>query len=118
MFLVLLAGWSAGCGTGPVTASRPAGQWDRPVPDSEPRDVLALRLDLQPASDCDEQFDLELYRDRAVDLVTWDERRGACHGRVVSIRYLSQQTSKETLLGKVQQLAVNAELCTTETCSP
>lgn len=112
LFLVLLAGCP-----GPANTPDPA-EPDRPVPDAEPRDQLVLSLDLAPASDCEERFDLALYRDRSVDLVSWDDRVGACRGRVASIRYLSRKTTKEALLGKVAQLAARAELCTSETCSP
>ena len=92
-----------GCASGPP-ALGPA-DYDRPVPASEPREELGLVVDLTPARDCEERFDLALYDNRAVDLVSWDGRKGRCVDRQVSIRYLSQQISAAQLLERVRELA-------------
>jgi hypothetical protein len=90
----------AACGAG-----RPrVATWDTPVPASEPRGTLRATVDLEAASDCDERFDLALYEDRAVELVTWDAGQG-CVGRHVEIRYLSRRTSEDDLLRHVRALA-------------
>lgn len=98
----------AGCGGGaglPALAPR----HDLPVPAEEPRAELRLRVDLPPGAGCEEEFDLALYRDRGVDLIQWDERAGACAGRSVTIRYLTQRTSAAELLGAVRKLAATVE---------
>jgi hypothetical protein len=85
-------------------AAKSAADHDRPVPASEPREELALELDLEAASDCEERFDLALYQDRRVDLVAWDDGDG-CMRRAVVIRYLSGKMGREELLEAVKDLA-------------
>lgn len=98
----------AGCGG--AAGLRPlAPRHDLPVPPGEPRAELRLRVDLPPGAGCEEDFDLALYRDRGVDLIQWDERAGACAGRGVTIRYLTQRTSAAELLGAVRKLAASVE---------
>ena len=92
----------AGCDPG--KAPKSAADHDRPVPASEPRAELSLELDLEPASDCEERFDLALYRDRRVDLVAWDDGDG-CTRRAVRIRYLSAKVSRDELFAAVKGLA-------------
>src|SRR5690606_16426778 len=87
-----------------VPASQSAADHDRPVPAGEPRAELGLELDLEPASDCEERFDLALYRDRRVDLVAWDGGDG-CTRRTVRIRYLSAQMTQAELEEAVKELA-------------
>lgn len=90
----------AACGAG-----RPRiATWDTPVPAAEPRATLRVTVDLEAAGDCDERFDLALYEDRAVELVTWDAGQG-CVGRLVEIRYLSRRLPEDDLQKRVRVLA-------------
>ena len=79
--------------------SRPTGAG------SEPRQQLSLVVDLEPAQDCEERFDLQLYRDRGVDLVRWDDAVGRCMGRSITVVYLPQRLSRQQLLDKINKLA-------------
>ena len=94
----------AGCDPGGGAPSKTAVDFDRPVPASEPRAELPLEIDLEPASDCEERFDLALYRDRRVALIAWDDAEG-CVRRAVVIRYLSAKLAKGELLSAVKELA-------------
>jgi hypothetical protein len=107
----------AGCDTS-VIIPKSSGDHDRPVPPSEPRAELALALDLRPAIDCEERFDLALYQDRRVDLVSWDDNHGACAGRRVSIRYLSAKLGEAELLTRVRELAQRATPAPAEPARP
>lgn len=102
-FVAVLLPLSIACGGHGMA---PAGTtWDRPVPADEPRAELRLALDLPPASDCEERFDLELYRHTAVDLVAWEPGSG-CRGRRATVRYLPRRASREAVLERVRTLAV------------
>jgi hypothetical protein len=83
---------------------------DQPVPASEPRAMVTLRVDLKPGPDCEEAFDLALYANRAVDLIEWDDDAGDCPEREVRIRYLSNQISREELILEVQRHAQQASV--------
>ncbi len=102
--VVAICGCASGASGRPVTAGH-----DSPVPDSVPRGELALKLDLEPAADCEQNFDLELYRDHSVDLIKWDDKDGKCSGRSVVIRYLSNDVKPDELFAKVQKLARKVE---------
>jgi hypothetical protein len=82
---------------------------DTPVPAGEPRAELRVELDLVPSQECEERFDLEIYKDRRVELVAWDDHSGACSGRVAVVRYLSAKMTKEQLLEHIQKLAQHAK---------
>lgn len=71
---------------------------DMPVPASEPRETVRLRVELTRAQDCEEAFDLALYRSKAVELVAWDAAAGRCADRTITIRYLSRQTSRDEVI--------------------
>ena len=94
------------CGTLGCAATGPAelgpGVPDQPVPASEPRAELRLTVDLPAARECEESLDLELYRNRGVELVAWDERHGWCEGRRIVVRYLSRQLTAEQALELVR----------------
>ncbi len=77
---------------------------DRPVPDSEQRDNLSATVDLPPAADCEERFDVELYQHRGVDIIIWDERRG-CVTRGVAIRHFPRMLSREELTKLLREKA-------------
>jgi hypothetical protein len=90
---MVLAGAVAGCGSSTSTA--PLEAPDSPVPPDEPRAELQLVVDLPPAQDCEESFDLALYQDRGIELIQWDDRSGFCEGRTIAIRYLSRKLSAQ-----------------------
>ena len=69
-----------------------------PAPASEPRAVVRLRVDLDRAQDCEEAFDLALYRNRAVELVAWEPGPGHCTERTLTVRYLAGRASREDVL--------------------
>ncbi len=98
-WLVLSA---AACAQNP--AARAPGTYDAPTPAGEPRASLQVTVDLEPASDCDERFDLALYEDRGVELVSWDDGPG-CSGRHVAVRYLPGRVKKEALLRRLEKIA-------------
>jgi hypothetical protein len=84
---------------------------DQPVPAGEPRATLAVKLDLPRAANCDEKFDLAIYEDRGVELVTWDGGgAGACKGRRATIRYLPKKLDRSKLLRAVEKLALATEV--------
>ena len=91
--LVLAAALSplAGC-----SASVPPP--DAPVPAAEPRAVVRLHVDLVRAQDCEEAFDLALYKSRAVELVAWEPAGGRCDDRTVTVRYLSRAASRDDMI--------------------
>lgn len=103
----LAAGTALGCGGSDPISIFPAH--DTPVPADEPRAEVKLRLDLAPEQGCEEAFDLALYADRGVDLVAWDANTGACSGRVVTIRYLSQKVRAEAVVSAARAHAVKVE---------
>lgn len=78
---------------------------DAPVPAAEPRDVVRLEVDLVRAQDCEEAFDLALYQSRAVELVAWDDARGRCLGRKVTIRYLTRQATRDEVIRAASSIA-------------
>jgi hypothetical protein len=78
---------------------------DAPVPADEPRAALRLRVDLPRAHDCEEAFDLAIYKSPAVDLVAWDGAAGRCEGREITIRYLPRRASREEIVRAATALA-------------
>jgi hypothetical protein len=102
LFPLLVAAITA-CSAAPVAA---APRHDDPVPASEPRETLKLRLDLPKSASCEEAFDLALYQDRGVDIVEWGGPPTKCAGRTVVIRYLPKRTTRAQLLERVKKLAV------------
>ena len=92
------------CACAPASLPPP----DAPVPAGEPRAELRLSVDLDRARDCEEAFELALYRDRAVDLVTWEPPRDRCDGRVVVVRYLSARTTRDAVLAAAARASKRA----------
>lgn len=101
----ILIAVAAGCEPAITTPAASPGDYDRPVPASEPRKNVGLTVDLQPASDCEERFDLAVYEERGVELIAWDDNSGACIARQVNIRYLTQALDEATLLELVKKHA-------------
>lgn len=83
---------------------------DQPVATSEPRGELRLLVDLPASRECEEALDLELYRNRAVDLVAWDERHGWCEARRIVLRYLSRQLTAAQALELVRAHCTRATI--------
>jgi hypothetical protein len=86
-----------------------APSFDAPIPAAEPRATLKATLDLAPVSDCDERFDLALYEERGVELVTWDEARG-CTGRRIVVRYVPARVSRDALIRAMQKASRRVEV--------
>jgi len=82
---------------------------DTPVPASEKRAEMRLRVDLAPAQGCEEAFDLALYKNRGIDLIEWDANTGACAGRVIVVRYLPNRTSEDDILKAAAGIAAKVE---------
>jgi len=100
---LVLAAALVGCGPPPQPAQSPI-EHDEPVPASVQRAELRLLLVLPPERDCEETFDLELYRDRGIDLVEWDDAEG-CDGRIIIVRYFPERIDEATLRARIRELA-------------
>jgi hypothetical protein len=100
---VLVAAVLGGCTGTPAALAAP--DYDRPVAADVPRAELRVAVDLEPSQDCEESFDLALYADRGIDLVSWDDAVGRCVGREVTIRFLTKSLSRAEVLEKVKGLA-------------
>jgi hypothetical protein len=102
LLIVGLGMLATACGAGGIGQLPPP---DHPVPASEPRAQVSARVDLRPARDCEEAFDLALYQDRAIELIAWDDNAGTCQDRHVSIRYLSRRLTKTQVVEQVRRHA-------------
>lgn len=91
------------------SACAAAQTFDQPVPAGEPRATVVIKVDLPRAANCDEKFDLALYQDRGVELVTWDPK-GSCQARRATIRYLPKKLERTRLLEAVKKLALSMEV--------
>ncbi len=103
------SGWAlllVGCAR--ATAAPATPSHDAPVPPNEPRAEVVVALDLAPAPDCEERFDLALYTHPGVELVAWDDRAGQCDDRRATLRYFPRRLDRDALLGRVRELAVTA----------
>lgn len=107
-WLALWVGSLAACA--PTRVAAAPGSHDRAVPPNEPRAELSLTLDLPRTASCEEDFDLKLYTNMAVDLIEWSKGPAKCSGRRVKIRYLSRRTDAEKLMAEVKTLANNAKV--------
>ncbi len=108
LFCVALLAASCGCATGATGAPVDASH-DKPAAASLARAELHVVLDLEPAANCDETFDLALYKDTAVERVAWDEKKGKCSARRVVIRYLSSLRTEADLIAKLEKLVRSVE---------
>lgn len=103
----------AGCGgeLPPVAASG----HDVPVAASEPRARVRVVLALLPRIGCDEAFDLALYENRGVELVTWESPPsavppGSCRELRATVRYLPRHITRAELVRRVQQLSISVKV--------
>ncbi|MSP24450.1 MAG: hypothetical protein EXR75_04665 [Myxococcales bacterium] len=103
--LFALSGCAARASGGPAVLGR-----DRPVGAEVFRAELAMVLDLEPEARCEESFDLRIYRDPRVELVRWDEQRGECAGRAVTIRYYAERLPSAELVLVVGKLVRKAHV--------
>ena len=103
---------SSGCGavTAAVSASSPTH--DAPVPAGEPRATVQVTVDLEPASSCEEAFDLALYARPGVDVIEWRMGSSSCAERKVSIRYLPSRISRDEVLARAKSAARKMEIVT------
>lgn len=89
------------------------GGHDVPVAASEPRAQVKVVLALVPRIGCDEAFDLALYENRGVELVTWASPRppsGSCRELRATVRYLPKQITRAELVRRVQQLSLSVKV--------
>ena len=91
------------CGTtGSMRLSTPVS--DEPVPASEPRATLSAHVDLPQQPRCEETFDLALYKDPGVDLITWDAHPATCRDRSLRVRYLPRRLHAHDLKQKISSM--------------
>jgi hypothetical protein len=104
-----LAWLAAACG--PATENESVHDaHDSPVAASEPRAELAVVVDLASENNCEERFDLALYKDDAVELVTWEPVNASCEKRKAKIRYLSKRTSADALAATIRHISRHVEI--------
>jgi hypothetical protein len=96
--LLLLA--LAACGGANGQAS-----WDAPIPASERRATIEVVVDLDPVSDCDERFDLGLYQERGVEMITWADDARGCAARRATVRYVPGRIGRDAVLERMKKLA-------------
>ncbi len=107
-FVVALA-VVAGCG-GELPPPA-AGGHDVPVVASEPRAQVKVVVALVPRIGCDEAFDLALYQNRGVELVTWESpRASSCRELRATVRYLPKQITRAELVRRVQELSISVKV--------
>lgn len=87
-----------------IRAQLAAGRHDAPVPASEARAEVVVVVDLEARHGCDEAFDLALYDDPGVELVTWDARR-SCRARRATVKYLPARIRRAALLERIGRLS-------------
>jgi len=98
-----------------LLAGCPAAQikhtFDTPIPPEEPRATLELELTLEPQQDCEEAFDLELYRQRGIELIAWDRPEGPkrCASRRATIRYIPGRIQQEQVMRLCREAASRVE---------
>ncbi|MBX3183159.1 MAG: hypothetical protein KIT72_04685 [Polyangiaceae bacterium] len=109
MLLVALGLTLAGAGCATATPAPTAPAHDTPAPAGEPRAEIELRLSLAQRERCEETFDLELYRERGVEQIAWQEPHGVCQDRVVTVRYLTSRIERGPLMDHIRRLAVKVE---------
>jgi hypothetical protein len=116
--LAFAALWATGCGASQSRPQPPSLPPDGPVAPDQPRAQLRLRIDLAATGDCEEAFDLALYANRGIELVEWAPATRDCHGRVITIRFLSQRLSAEQVLAAVRRLTATVQVEPSEPPEP
>ncbi len=99
---------SFGCAMG--ASGRPGTpSHDKPTASKLAHAELDAVVELEVAANCEEAFDLALYKSPGVERIAWDEKAGKCSGRHVVIRYLSQAVKEAELIAMVEKLARSVE---------
>jgi hypothetical protein len=102
--LAAICGCTSGANGGPVTATH-----DKPAAANLARAELEVVVSLEPAANCEETFDLALYKDETVERIAWDDQKGKCAARRVVIRYLSGARKEADLIAKLEKLTRSVE---------
>lgn len=105
--------FSVGCG-GELPPAAASGH-DAPVAANEPRAQARMVLALVPRIACDEAFELALYENRGVELVTWESSAtplppGSCRELRTTVRYLPRHITRAELVRRVQQLSISVKV--------
>lgn len=83
---------------------------DAQVPATEPRAEIVVTVDLPARRDCEEAFDLALYRDLGIELVEWDPAESGCTRRRARVRYLSAKITREGVVSRIRSLSTKTEI--------
>ncbi len=94
------------CGAAPPEPQAPSH--DMPVAADEPRAELHVVVDLPSETACEEDFDLALYKDLAVDLVTWEPPLGECGIRTLTVRYLPRRANEAAVMAAIRKISPTA----------
>lgn len=114
--LMLLGGLLLGLGSAGCASSQPQlahpqsgqGDFDRPAPAGAARASARYLVDLVGTADCETAFDLRIYADRRIELVSWDRQEG-CNDRAIEVRYLSQEMTEPQLFNLLRKFARSVE---------
>ena len=99
-----------GCGRAATESGPVYDAHDSPTDANEPRAELGVVVDLAVEGDCEERFDLALYRDPAIELVQWDPSPAPCARRKAIVRYLPRRASRDAIVRKIRGLSKSAEV--------
>lgn len=83
---------------------------DLPTPAALERAALVLEVGLAARFACDEAFDIALYGDRGVELVTWAPEDRSCGSRHVTVTYLPARIRRATLLERIERLTTSVRV--------
>ncbi len=87
----------------------PPGHPDEPVPATEPRAELTVRVELPATQGCFETFDLAVYADRGIELLAWAPgTRSRCE-RTLTVRYLPRRLERARVLERLRAHATRVE---------
>lgn len=108
--MIAALAFTVGCG-GELPPAETGGH-DVPAAASEPRAQVRVLLALAPRIGCDEAFDLALYENRGVELVTWESPKsgGSCRELRATVRYLPRHITRAELVRRVQQLSISVKV--------
>jgi len=97
------------CARTPDDAAPARDAHDVQVPATEPREEITVTMDLPARSDCEEAFDLALYRNSGIDLVEWDRATG-CIQRRAKIRYVTTRIARDAVVARIRGLTTKMEI--------
>ncbi len=87
----------------------PPGHPDEPVPASEPRAELTVRVELPATQGCFETFDLAVYADRGIELLAWAPAARSRCDRALTVRYLPRRLERARVLERLRAHATRVE---------